>query len=106
MDEAKSNINSEEEERMTISLLSLALKWPTVLSYHKKDHAYKIIDCRSQFLDECCSRVSAQGLLLCSEMFGEKALDLLRELKRAREGTLPPYAEDTVRQVSNAKCLY
>ena len=33
-------------------------------------------------------------------MFGEKALELLRELKRAREGTLPPYAEDTVRQVS------
>ena len=32
-------------------------------------------------------------------MFGEKALELLRELKRSRPGTLPPYNEDTVRQV-------
>ena len=32
-------------------------------------------------------------------MFGEKALELLRELKRSREGTLPPYSEDAVRQV-------
>lgn len=32
-------------------------------------------------------------------MFGEKALELLRELKRSREGTLPPYNEDAVRQV-------
>lgn len=32
-------------------------------------------------------------------MFGEKALELLRELKRCREGTLPPYGEDAVRQV-------
>lgn len=32
-------------------------------------------------------------------MFGEKALELLRELKRSREGTLPPYNEDTIRQV-------
>ncbi len=32
-------------------------------------------------------------------MYGEKALELLRELKRSRGGTLPPYNEDTVRQV-------
>ena len=32
-------------------------------------------------------------------MFGEKALELLKELKRCREGTLPPYGEDAVRQV-------
>jgi len=32
-------------------------------------------------------------------MFGEKALELLRELKRSREGTLPPYNEDGIRQV-------
>ena len=32
-------------------------------------------------------------------MFGEKALELLRELKRSREGTLPPYNEDVIRQI-------
>ena len=32
-------------------------------------------------------------------MFGEKALELLRELRRCREGTLPPYNEDTIRQI-------
>lgn len=32
-------------------------------------------------------------------MFGEKALELLRELKRSRDGTLPPYNEDAIRQV-------
>ncbi len=32
-------------------------------------------------------------------MFGEKAVELLRELKRAREGSIPPYSEDTIRQV-------
>ena len=32
-------------------------------------------------------------------MFGERALELLRELKRSRGGSLPPYNEDTVRQV-------
>lgn len=32
-------------------------------------------------------------------MFGEKALELLRELKRSREGSFPPYNEDAVRQV-------
>lgn len=32
-------------------------------------------------------------------MFGEKALELLRELKRSRGGTLPPYNQDAVRQV-------
>lgn len=32
-------------------------------------------------------------------MFGEKALELLRELKRARPGTLPPFNEDLIRQV-------
>ena len=35
-------------------------------------------------------------------MFGEKALELLRELKRAREGSLPSYNEDVVRQASKA----
>lgn len=32
-------------------------------------------------------------------MFGEKVLELLKELKRSREGNLPPYNEDVVRQV-------
>ena len=32
-------------------------------------------------------------------MFGEKALELLRELKRSGEGSLPPYNEDAIRQV-------
>lgn len=32
-------------------------------------------------------------------MFGERALELLRELKRSRGGSLPQYSEDTVRQV-------
>uniref|UniRef100_H2ZEV3 DNA replication complex GINS protein PSF1 n=1 Tax=Ciona savignyi TaxID=51511 RepID=H2ZEV3_CIOSA len=32
-------------------------------------------------------------------MFGEKALELIRELHRNREGTLAPYNEDGVRQV-------
>ena len=32
-------------------------------------------------------------------MFGEKALELIRELKRSRGGTLPPYSEDGIRQV-------
>lgn len=32
-------------------------------------------------------------------MFGEKVLELLRELKRTREGKLPPYNEDAVRQI-------
>jgi GINS complex subunit 1 len=32
-------------------------------------------------------------------MFGEKALELLKELKRARAGTLPPYNEDSIRQI-------
>ena len=32
-------------------------------------------------------------------MFGEKALELLRGLKRARPGTLPPFNEDLIRQV-------
>ncbi len=32
-------------------------------------------------------------------MFGEKVLELLRELKRAREGSLPPYNEDAIRQI-------
>ena len=32
-------------------------------------------------------------------MFGEKVLELLRELKRSREGTLPPYNEDVIRQI-------
>lgn len=32
-------------------------------------------------------------------MFGEKVLELLRELKRSREGTLPPYHEDVIRQI-------
>ena len=27
-------------------------------------------------------------------------MELLRELKRAREGSIPPYSEDTIRQVS------
>ncbi|CAK8693829.1 unnamed protein product [Clavelina lepadiformis] len=32
-------------------------------------------------------------------MFGEKALDLIRELHRSRDGTLGPYNEDVVRQI-------
>ncbi|XP_002131593.1 DNA replication complex GINS protein PSF1 [Ciona intestinalis] len=32
-------------------------------------------------------------------MFGEKALDLIREVHRTREGSLGPYNEDGVRQV-------
>ncbi|XP_065833532.1 DNA replication complex GINS protein PSF1-like [Oscarella lobularis] len=32
-------------------------------------------------------------------MFGERALELLRELQRSTDGTLPPYNEDAVRQV-------
>ncbi len=32
-------------------------------------------------------------------MFGEKALELLRELRRSREGTLPPFNEDVIRQI-------
>lgn len=32
-------------------------------------------------------------------MFGEKALDLVRELKRTQDGNLPPYNEDGIRQV-------
>ncbi len=32
-------------------------------------------------------------------MFGEKALELLRELRRTREGTLPPFKEDVIRQI-------
>ena len=34
-----------------------------------------------------------------SKMFGEKALELLMELRRSRDGTLPPYNEDGIRQV-------
>ncbi len=32
-------------------------------------------------------------------MFGEKALELVKELKRSGDGSLPPYNEDCVRQV-------
>lgn len=32
-------------------------------------------------------------------MFGEKALELVRELKRTQDGNLPPYNEDGIRQV-------
>jgi GINS complex subunit 1 len=32
-------------------------------------------------------------------MFGEKALELIRELQRNTDGTLAPYNEDGVRQV-------
>lgn len=32
-------------------------------------------------------------------MFGEKALELIKELKRSSDGGLPPYNEDCVRQV-------
>ncbi|XP_067030178.1 DNA replication complex GINS protein PSF1-like [Acropora muricata] len=32
-------------------------------------------------------------------MFGDKALELVKELKRSLDGTLPPYNEDLVRQV-------
>lgn len=32
-------------------------------------------------------------------MFGEKALELIKQLKRAGDGPLPPYDEDTIRQV-------
>ena len=32
-------------------------------------------------------------------MFGEKALELVGELKRARPATIPPYNEDLTRQV-------
>lgn len=32
-------------------------------------------------------------------MFGEKALELVRELKRTQDGDLPPYNEDGIRQV-------
>lgn len=32
-------------------------------------------------------------------MFGEKALELVRELKRTQDGNLPPYNEDKIRQV-------
>ena len=31
--------------------------------------------------------------------FGEKALELVRELKRTQDGNLPPYNEDGIRQV-------
>ncbi|XP_065068509.1 DNA replication complex GINS protein PSF1-like [Rhopilema esculentum] len=31
-------------------------------------------------------------------MFGEKALELIKQLKRARDGTLPPFDEDVIRQ--------
>lgn len=41
----------------------------------------------------------AVTLRLRRKMFGEKALELLRELKRSKEGTLPPYNEDGIRQV-------
>ena len=34
-------------------------------------------------------------------MFGERSLELISSLKRAREGTLPPYNEDGIRQVGN-----
>ena len=36
-------------------------------------------------------------------MFGEKALELISELKRARDGVLPPYNEDGIRQVGAMK---
>lgn len=36
-------------------------------------------------------------------MFGEKALELISELKRARDGVLPPYNEDGIRQVGGMK---
>lgn len=40
-------------------------------------------------------------------MYGEKALELIKELQRARSGTLPPYNEDLVRQViEEIKALY
>ena len=32
-------------------------------------------------------------------MFGVKALELIKELKRSREGSLPPFNEDAIRQV-------
>ena len=32
-------------------------------------------------------------------MFGEKALELVRELKRSQDGNLLPYNEDGIRQV-------
>lgn len=32
-------------------------------------------------------------------MYGEKALELVRELKRTEESNLPPYNEDGIRQV-------
>lgn len=32
-------------------------------------------------------------------MFGEKALELVRELKRTQDGNLPPYNEDGIRKV-------
>ena len=35
----------------------------------------------------------------CFKMFGEKALELVKELKRSRDSSLPPYNEDCVRQV-------
>ena len=32
-------------------------------------------------------------------MFGEKALELVRELKRTEDGNLPPFNEDGIRKV-------
>lgn len=32
-------------------------------------------------------------------MFGEKAVELVRELKRSEDGNLPSYSEDGIRQV-------
>ena len=32
-------------------------------------------------------------------MYGEKALELVRELKRTEETNMPPYNEDGIRQV-------
>ncbi len=38
-------------------------------------------------------------------MFGEKAVELLRELKRSRDGSIPPYSEETIRQVIICICI-
>ncbi|XP_078001125.1 DNA replication complex GINS protein PSF1-like [Glandiceps talaboti] len=42
-----------------------------------------------------------------AKMFGEKALELIREIHRSSEGTLPPFNDDTLRQVlEEMRALY
>ncbi|XP_070578614.1 DNA replication complex GINS protein PSF1-like [Ptychodera flava] len=42
-----------------------------------------------------------------AKMFGEKALELIRELHRSNEGTLPPFNDDCLRQVlEEMRALY